>query len=438
MVKQHSTWADSKALPAFPKLQANLNTEVAIIGGGMAGILTAYELAKAGKNAVVLESGQLLSGATLRTTGFLTHIIDTSVTDLISMLGKHNAKQVWQSHKLAIDKIEKIVRKQKIDCEFSRCPNYIIANNPEEGHELADELKAIKQIGFKGSLGTQKLGFNHAGYLEIKNQAKFHPLKFLQAIVMLAQDAGVQFFENSEVKNISGNGPFSVNAGKFKIKTDYTVIATYDPLNNPRETFLKKGMYISYVFEVSVPRGQIKPALYEDLQSPYHYFRLDRGVRKDRLIIGGEDNRMELAVADRKNFAALRSYLKSLLGKTKFTITKKWSGRILEPSDGLALIGQLKPRQFVATAFSGNGMTYSMIAAQMICDLIIKKKNRWQKLYDPRRKLKIKSLLKKAVDYGEEFFGGVAKNIFKWKQAPRSACFKFILQAVLGVQMAVE
>jgi glycine/D-amino acid oxidase-like deaminating enzyme len=139
-------------------------------------------------------------------------------------------------------------------------------------------------------------------------------------------------------------------------------------------------MYKSYVYEVRIPRGLIKEGTYEDCNNPYHYFRVDRQAKYDRMIIGGEDNRKEIAVDDRKNFKALEEYLTELLKGKRYTIVRKWTGPILEPSDGLALIGKFRSVQLIATAFSGNGMTYSGIAA---------------------------------TDYAGEFFGGVAKNVFK-------------------------
>jgi hypothetical protein len=97
---------------------------------------------------------------------------------------------------------------------------------------------------------------------------------------------------------------------------------------------------------------------------------------------------------------------------------KKWSGPILEPVDGLALIGKYAPHQYVATGFSGNGMTYAGISALLMTDLISGKKNPWTKVYDPKRKLTAKQLVKKGIDYTSEFFGGAVKNLIIHKKEP--------------------
>lgn len=165
---------------------------------------------------------------------------------------------------------------------------------------------------------------------------------------------------------------------------------------------------------MQIPKGLFKQGIYEDTENPYHYFRIDRNGEFDRMIIGGEDNRKEVEFGKQKNFDALRNYLKQLMGDRKFVIVRKWSGPILEPSDGLPLIGEFKPKQLLAAAFSGNGMTYSAIAAMMFKNIIIGKKSKWTSLYDPKRTPTIKQLYVKAKDFGEEFIQGVVKNTIKY------------------------
>jgi glycine/D-amino acid oxidase-like deaminating enzyme len=409
-----STWKSELRKFPYQHLDQNLETDVVIIGGGIAGIMAAYHLAKAKQRVVVIEANQLLHGATVLTTAFLTHVIDTDFQDLISMYGPRKAKLIWQSHKEAITLIEKIVRHENISCDFQRCSNFVFANDADEFKQLKEEYQAIKKHGFPVLLKTKgHLGFKHSGFLELKNQAKFHPIKFLNGLIKAADKLGVQFYQNTTVTKIAGTSQAIISTKKNQIKANYALTATYDPLNNPKETFMKKGMYKSYVFEVQIPRNLISPGTYEDSRTPYHYFRVDRQAKFDRMIIGGEDNRFELAVADRKNFKALEEYLKNLLPGKRYTIVRKWTGPILEPSDGLALIGKFRPSQLIATAFSGNGMTYSGIAATIIRDIVLKRKNPWANLYDPTRTPSVKQLTKKAFDYAEEFFGGVVKNVLK-------------------------
>lgn len=397
----------------FKQLLGDKDCDVAIIGGGMAGILSAYSLAKAGKKVTLLEKSKLLSGATSRTTAFITHVLDTNLSDLVDIFDAKNAKLIWNSHVKAIDYIEEIVKKEKVDCDFTRCDSYSYANTEKEFETLENEYHVAKKLGFKVTLQKKNnLNFPNAGYLLVKQQAKFDALKFASEVAAKAEKYGAIIYENTEVKSIEGK-PLLVRTKRGNISCKDVVVATYQPFNKPLKVFAKKGMYKSYVFKVEIPKGLFPQALYEDQENPYHYFRVDSQNKFDQLTFGGEDHRIELKISPAKNFKALEKYLQTLLGKNPYKIITKWSGPILEPTDGIALIGRYKPHQFLASAFSGNGMTYSAISAIIFRDLITGKENSWTKIYDPKRKPSLKQLRRKGKDYAQEFFDGAVKNIFQ-------------------------
>src|SRR5258706_13998885 len=120
-ISKESTWESAKKTLRFPSLKKNVQSELVIIGGGMVGILSAYLLLKEGRKPVIVEKNDLLSGATLLTTAFLTQVIDTSVNELVDMFGAAKTRRIWESHGQAIDLIERIVKQEKINCEFDRC-----------------------------------------------------------------------------------------------------------------------------------------------------------------------------------------------------------------------------------------------------------------------------------------------------------------------------
>ena len=174
-------------------------------------------------------------------------------------------------------------------------------------------------------------------------------------------------------------------------------------------------MYRSYVYVLEIPKKLIPEGTYVDSNNPYHYFRIDQKENFYEMIIIWEDHRKELKteILKKKSYKALEEYFIRLLNGKNYKIQRRWDGPILEPSDGIALIGEIEKDQFVATAFSGNGMTYAMIAAMMFRDYVLEKNNSWAEIYDPNRKIKIKTLLKKGKQYSEEFFHGAVKNVFK-------------------------
>ncbi|MBX4211636.1 MAG: FAD-binding oxidoreductase [Candidatus Yanofskybacteria bacterium] len=411
-ISSQSSWQDVK-LSHYPKLQHAIEADVVIVGGGLTGIVSAYVLAKTGKRVVLLEAETLGYNASSLTTAFITQAIDTDLSELVSLFGPKKARLIWESGQAAIGQIEKIIREEKINCNFMRCSVYEYATAEKDFEYLEEESQTAQKLGFKTTLGHDYLGIRHEGYLELPNQAKFHPLKFLNGVAQASVKRGTQIYEHSKVERIiRNNRSLTVKTDQGEVLARDVIIATYNPFET-KGTRFKKGMYVSYVLEAKIQAGIIQEGLYWDQENPYHYLRLDRMKGFDRVIFGGEDHRAELKMSKAKNFRALEKHFKQLIGTTPYEITRKWTGPILEPVDGVALIGPIQNHLYVATGFSGNGMTYSNIAARIFTDAITGRKNEWHAVYNPRRVITGKQLVSKGRDYIEEFFGGAAKNIFQ-------------------------
>jgi glycine/D-amino acid oxidase-like deaminating enzyme len=188
----------------------------------------------------------------------------------------------------------------------------------------------------------------------------------------------------------------------------------------PLRLYFKKAFYTSYVYELEFPHQSLVEGIYEDNANPYHYFRVDRLEDRDRVIIGGEDHRSDLHVSEEKCFKALMKYTKSLFKNIPFAITHQWKGPILEPVDGLPFIGEFRDHQTLyAMAFSGNGMTYSMISAQIFKDHISGYKNQFADLYKADRMPYMRLLMVKGRDYTDELMGGAVKNSLSHNKALR-------------------
>ncbi len=419
-----TTW-QNQHVPTESELMGNLLTDVVIVGAGVAGTTTAYLLALAGVRAIVLEKGEIVQNSTTAyTTGFLVSDIDTDLVDLIKIFGAENAKTIWSSHAHAIDAIERIVKKEKIECEFMRADEYWLATSKNSSKQLRTEAALARSYGFSIAEVPIMNPFGSFDSIHVfKNQAKFHAIKYLAALREAAIQNGAVFFDNTEVVQISGDALVTVTTsdGK-KVTARHLVIATYEPFYNPWRLFAKKGMYVSYVYELAVPKAVIPEGLYQDSHNPYHYMRVDQiGGDEDRMIIGGEDRREELPAALKKNFAALLSYFEKQFPGIAYRIVTQWDGPILESIDGIAFIGSYcnkHPNRHIATAFSGNGMTYGYLAGEIISDAILGNKNPYAKIYTPmRRHITFWGIVIKTRDYVGEFFGAYLKNIFKKKHS---------------------
>ena len=420
-LKQQSLWLIGRKKKMYSPLRKSLTADVVVVGGGLTGVLSAYLLSKEGKRVVLLEKNEIGSGATGYTTGFLTESIDTDYTDLTSAYGLAAAKAVITSHREAIHLVEKIVREHDIKCDFMRCSNYIYANSGVLLKDIEGENTEAKKLGIDAQVHQDgsALTFKNNGYMEIKEQALFHPVRFLDALTQIAVDQGVEVYEHTEVRDIRAEKEgVTVEVGECTITAGWAISATYEPFDEPLRLYFKKGMYISYVLQLHIDGEHLVEGMYEDTENPYHFFRVEKEKGGFRVLIGGEDHREDVHTDEVKSFNALKKYADDIFGTT-YKVVRMWRGPVLEPLDGLPLIGALSEDHILyAAAFSGSGMTYAAIAAQLLTASVRGEKNILHEIYSPARVPGLKALMYKGRDYAQEFIGGALKNTFTQSATP--------------------
>src|SRR6185503_4499688 len=179
-----SPWLSTASRPIFPKLDGDVEVDVAIIGGGIFGLSAAYFLSQEGKRVAVLEDGVIGSGETGRTTAHLASALDDRFFRLIQLHGEDGARMGWQSHASAIDKIEAVVRKHKIECDFERLPGYLFPPRGEPADIIDRELEACRRIGVEGVEKQATTPLNDGPCLKFENQGQFHALKYLSGLAV--------------------------------------------------------------------------------------------------------------------------------------------------------------------------------------------------------------------------------------------------------------
>jgi glycine/D-amino acid oxidase-like deaminating enzyme len=414
-----TTWQKDVTMPEYPVLPGNVVTDVAIIGGGMTGTISAYLIAKSGRRVVVIDKSERFeTGATACTTAFLASDVDTALSDLKAMFGTRRANDVWRSHGDSIEMIERIIKEEGIECDFMRVPEYWVATSDSGLKELHDEAREGRAAGFDiWDVPREKMPFKNSGVMALQEQGKFHPLKFMAAMQKKAEAYGAKFYSRTTAEHIEGDEPVHIRTDHGNITAGHVIIATYLSIENPPRIFGKKGMYVSYVYELSIPKHVIPEGLYLDDQNPYHYFRVDKNAGedgRDRMIIGGEDHRIELPPMEDKQFGALKAYLDERFQGIEYKIVSSWTGPILETLDGLPYIGRPahdRPHLLVATGFSGNGMTYAMTAGRILAGIIDGHRSRYEDTFSPYREVTIKGIVYKTRDYVGELIHGYLKNI---------------------------
>ena len=403
-----SYWRATSRLPKFPKLSKNLKVDVVVIGAGITGVTAAYLLKRAGKKVALLERDLCAQADTGHTTAHLTCVTDLRLYDLAKNFGRDHAQAVWDAGLAAIDVISENVERAKIECEFTRIPGYLHApidkNAPDERNNFQKEAKLANELGFPVTY-LESVPLFHRPGMRVPNQAKFHPLKYLAGLLARIPGGGSHVFERSEVEEVTDK-PLAAKANGHTIDCGYVVIATHVPLigktNLVSATLFQTKIfpYSSYVVGAKLPKGSLPEASFWDTSDPYYYLRVDARPTHDYAIFGGEDHKTGQEADTESRFVALETKLKSFLPMAK--VNYRWSGQVVETNDGLPLIGEIAEKQFIATGFAGNGMTFGTLSGMMACDAALGRRNPWQKLFDVRRKKVIGGAwdyVKENIDY---------------------------------------
>jgi glycine/D-amino acid oxidase-like deaminating enzyme/nitrite reductase/ring-hydroxylating ferredoxin subunit len=382
-----------------PALQRNECAEVCVVGAGIAGMTTAYLLAREGRSVLVLDDGPIGGGETGRTTAHLSNALDDRYSELERLFGTEGARLAAESHTAAIDLIEQIVCEEKIECDFERVDGYLFVPPDESSETLEDELEAARRAGLRDVQWVDRAplaDFDTGRCLRFPRQGQFAPLKYLGGLARAIQRDGGRIHTSTHAEEVRGGSPACVRtSGGPIVNAAALVLATNSPVNDLLSLSAKQHAYRTYVIGAEVPRGSVTKALYWDTPDPYHYVRLQSGghevgegyATEDILIVGGEDHKAGEEDDGDEHFAELYRWTKRrfpMMGKVAY----QWSGHIMEPSDSLAFIGRYPgdaANIFVATGDSGHGITHGTIAGMLLTDLIQGRPNAWANLYDPSR-----------------------------------------------------
>jgi glycine/D-amino acid oxidase-like deaminating enzyme/nitrite reductase/ring-hydroxylating ferredoxin subunit len=399
-----SVWMATATVPPFPALTGDLEAHVCVVGAGIAGMTTAYLLAREGKGVVVLDDGPVGGGQTRRTTAHLSNAIDDRYFEVERLHGERGARLAAESHTAAVDRIEAVAREEKIDCDFERVDGYLFGPPGGPSEVIDRELEAAHRVGLTQVERLPRApldSFDTGPCLRFPRQGQFHPLKYLAGLAAAIQRAGGRIFCGTHAEAVEGGAPARVKcAGGRVVSAGAVVVATNTPVNDRVAIHTKQAPYLTYVLAARVPRGSVPRGLYWDTLDPYHYVRLQSvppggaaggpagRAAEELLIVGGEDHKTGQADDHAERYARLEGWARERFPMMR-EVEFRWSGQVMETVDGLAFIGRNpldEPNVFIATGDSGMGMTHGTIAGMLLTDLILGRDNPWATLYDPSRK----------------------------------------------------
>mgnify|MGYP003290935972 CR=1 FL=1 len=364
-----SIWQKGVQLPSFPKLNGDISTDVLIIGGGIAGILTAYFLKQSGVDCILVEKHHICSGTTGHTTAKITYQHGLIYHKLIKSGGAETARKYLEANQLAFDKYAELCR--TIDCDYEIKDNYVYSVSNRK--KLEDELAALEKIGYGAEYEENlSLPFPTFGAVKFPNQAQFNPLKFISSIVQ-----GLPIYENTFVKEMRGNTAIT-DCGNVTAKT--VIVATHFPfINKHGSYFLKLYQHRSYVH--ALENAQNVNGMYVDESKTGLSFR-NYGKY---LLLGGGGHRTGKKGG---NWSELRHYAKLYYPQSREHC--HWAAQDCMSLDEIPYIGQYSSRTaqlFTATGFNKWGMTGAILSAMLLSDLVQGKRHEYADIFSPSRSI---------------------------------------------------
>ena len=393
-----SIWQKSVQLPSFPKLDGNVKTDVLIIGGGIAGILTAYFLKQNGVDCILVEKHRICSGTTGHTTAKITVQHGLIYHKLLKSGGAETARKYLEANRFAFAKYTDLC--ENIDCDYERKDNYIYSLG--DRRLLEQEMETLAKIGHSATFCEKlPLPFQTAGAVMFPDQAQFHPLKFLAAIAQ-----GLPIYENTFVQEMRGKMAVT-DCGNITAKT--VIVATHFPfINKHGSYFLKLYQHRSYV--LALENAQDVGGMYVDENKTGLSFR-NFGKY---LLLGGGGHRTGKKGG---NWSELRHFAQQHYPHAKEHC--HWAAQDCMSLDEMPYIGQYSSRTaqlFTATGFNKWGMTGAMLSAMLLSNLAQGKKNEYADIFSPSR-----SILKPQL-----FINGLESIVnlltFTGKRCPHLGC----------------
>lgn len=364
-----SVWIDDVKLPQFNSLDKDIKTDVLVIGGGLCGLLCGYFLGMAGVDYVIAEGNTIASGITKNTTAKITSLHGLIYAEMLKDAGENRAQMYLKANEDALAEYAALCKNMDCDFESRDAYTYTLKNRKK----IEDEVAAVKQLGFNAEFTNKtELPFDIAGAIVFKNQAQFNPLKFISAI---SKDLNI--YDNTFVCELTPTEAVT-NFGRIKAKK--IIVATHFPFINKHGSYFLKlyqhRSYISAYENVANIEG-----MYVDEDKKGMSFRSYNNL----LLIGGGGHR-----TGKKGgaWAETDTFAKKYYPRAR--LTHQWAAQDCMSLDGIPYIGRYSrntPEMFVATGFNKWGVTSSMVAAKILCDMVMEKKNDFEEVFSPQRSI---------------------------------------------------
>ena len=373
-------WLENIKFDKPKKIDKDISVDVLIVGGGMTGLSTAYHLINSNLKVCVIEKNLIAHGVSSRTTGKLTYLQDNIYSKL-----KSNAKRYYESQKDAIKMVEDIISKNNIDCNYEKVESYIYTNKNNEIKTIKKEEEMLRNLNIKyKKYNKLPIDIDCKYAISVSDTAVFHPIKYLKSLKDIITKNDIDVYENScltDIKKI--NDKYVCKVNNHTITAEKIIIASHYPyflfpFLTPLRTYIEK----SYISATSIDKT--KPFSAITVSQPITSIRYHQDTKNYFIFLNGTHN-LCMKHDSKDNFNLLLSDLNKLKLKPSFI----WSNHDLMSEDYLPYIGFIDKNLLIGTGYNTWGMTNGSLAGKILSDLILKKENKYQSLFDPKRNKKL-------------------------------------------------
>ncbi|MFV0393788.1 MAG: FAD-dependent oxidoreductase [Coprobacillaceae bacterium] len=373
-MKNISYWQKTTNLLLLPKINQNLNIDIAIIGGGITGIMCAYYLRNSGKKIAVFVQGTIGCQTTGHTTAKISYLHKTIYQFLIHYYNTEIAHLYLESNKQAMEDIENIIKEEKIECDYQKNNAFIYTKHQSNSKYIKKEIEALQKLGVK-TIVNQHKDKSILNSVGVDNQAVFHLLKYIYAIVEKCRESGITIYENSKAIDFDIQKNRTIfKCNDYTVSSKQTVFATrYPQINFPETYFLK----LSQTREVALHNyinNQENDSLLS-IDNPNESFR----PTQNGMIYAG----YAFDVGSKIKDITIFDNNKQLFGKREIDY---WAAQDAKTNRGIPYIGYFSSKYdhcYVACGYNKWGMTLSHVSARLLSDMILHKENPYQTLYSP-------------------------------------------------------
>jgi len=390
-VTDRSYWMESSAATAYPPLTADADADVVVIGGGIAGICTAWELARAGRRVAVLEADRIVAGTTGYTTAKVSAQHTLIYARLLDSVGADGARLYARSQQDAVGHVERTAEELSIDCDLERLPAFTYVESDAGVDTIRTEVEAARQAGLAASFVTGTgLPFGVAGAIRVEDQAQLHPRRYLLALAEAATQHGAAIYERTRAVGLEEGEPCRVTTERGNVVTaGDVVVTTHYPVFDRALLFARLVPHRELVVAAAIPAERDPGGMFISEEEGTRSVRtapLDDGRR--RLLVTGETFKPGAPDAGSvsERFERLAAWARERFGVDRPAY--RWAAQDNHSTDRLPYVGLFHPgarHVYVATGFGGWGMSNGVMSGRLLSALIVGDDPPWAGLYDPRR-----------------------------------------------------